>query len=188
MTTDLSDVLATAKRPEAVVSLCLRGDLLAHHARLEADLAEVLLVEHPSADAFAAVVDPLADEIREVEAEIAASRVEFRLRAIGRLAWEALTEEHPPRPGTDESWNPATFLPALLVASLVSPTGVTAETLDDLYDVLNEGDRQRLEDAALLVNQEGTSVPFSERASAARRWRERRSKQPAPGESPAPSS
>lgn len=188
MTTDLADVLAQAKRPESVVSLCLRGDLLARHAQLEADLASVLLADLTDQDALAAKVGPIADEIRDVEEQIAASRVEFRLRAIGRLAWEALVEAHPPREGTEDSWDAPTFLPALLVASLVTPTGVTDETVGALYDVLNEGDRQRLEDAALLVNQEGTSVPFSGRASAARRWREQRSKPPAPGASPARSS
>jgi hypothetical protein len=61
---------------------------------------------------------------------------------------------------------------------------MTVAEVEELFDLLNEGQRDEMFGAAFNVNQEATSVPFSAGVSVVNRWRERRSKQPEPGASP----
>ncbi len=187
--TDVRDLIAKAKRRESVYRLCLAGDLVAEHQALEAELDTLM-----AAGGWTSAADDdenptvvLAAKILDVQQRMADQTVDLRLRALKRADYEALLEAHPPRDGNDEVFNGKTLLTPLLAACLVDPE-MTEREVDDLLDVLNEGQRQRLGAAAIEVNLETTTVPFSERASAVTRWREQSKKSHEPTASDVPSS
>lgn len=187
--TDVRALIASARRRESNFRLCLSGDLVAEHQALEAEL-DALMKQGgwtAAADDDENPTVVIAEKIRDVEARMAEHTVDLRLRALKRVEWEELLEAHPAREGRDEPWNLSALLPALLAACLCDPE-MTVAQVDDLLDVINEGQRQALGAAAFEVNQEATTVPFSERASAVTRWREQSRKSHAPTESDAPSS
>lgn len=186
MTTDIRTILDSARRREAVVRLCLRGDLIPVYEQLDADLTRRTVTEQWDTDQPADEAAALAAEIEAVRAEMEQDSITVRFRALKRLEWEALVEAHKKR-HDDEPFNWSTFPPALIAACVVDPTMTPAE-VDELLDVINESQREDLFNAAYTVNQESTAVPFSVSASAVSRWRERNSKQPEPGASPEASS
>lgn len=88
----------------------------------------------------------------------------FKLRAIGRAAFDALVNAHPPTSaqrakakslglGGEMAWNPDTFPPALVAACLVDPE-MTEDQARLLWedDSWNAAETQALMDAALEVN------------------------------------
>lgn len=162
------EILATARTRETVVRLCLRGDLVAEFEAAEARLADLTMgVGWGDGDAE---TQALAERLTELRAEMLEDTVEFRFRALRRKAWDDLEREHA-RP--EGGLNLDTMAPALIAASLVDPE-MSATDLDELYDVINDGQRGALFTAAWNVNTEATEVPFSDRASAVMRAREQK--------------
>lgn len=188
--TTAKDILKNARRRETTYRLCLRGDLLAEHEALEAELARITGEGGWTASSLAdtsPVVD-LAQQIEALQAEMREQTVTLRFRALRRVDWEALVAAHPPREDKDEAFNVETFAAPLVRACLVDPE-LTASEFDDLWDdALNHEQRDEVFGAAWAANTEATSVPFSERASVVTRWREQNSKLPEPGASPEASS
>lgn len=184
--TTVADLIARAKPRETTVSLCLRGDLVAEFEALDAELTNLTITAGWKTDEPMAEAGALADRLETLRAEMAEDTVVVRFQALKRIEWEALVDAHPGRT-PDEAFNFSTFPLALIAASAVDPA-MTEQEASDLLDVLNEGQRVALFDAAYTVNQEATAVPFSASASAVSRWREQKSKQPEPGESPEASS
>jgi hypothetical protein len=184
--TTAKDVLSKAKRRESTLRLYLDGPAEAEFRTLDAELTRRTTAEDwETDDPFTEAAD-LADRITAAAATMEESAVLFRFRSLGRLEWEALLDAHPGRSET-ERFNFTTFPVALVAASLADPEMTVAE-VEELFDLLNEGQRDEMFGAAFNVNQEATSVPFSAGVSVVNRWRERRSKQPEPGESPEASS
>lgn len=168
---DPGTLIANARRHQTSTRLCLRGDLLAAHQSAEDDLGDLLRQgDNPTTLPDPAAVFALSERIQGLEAEIAESTFKVCFTALPRPAWEALTEAHPPRDGHDEEWNEAAFVPALITACMTDPV-LTEAQLAGLFDVINEGQRDSLFEAAFAANQESTTVPFSLRASAVTRWR-----------------
>lgn len=91
------------------------------------------------------------------------SETEFRFKALGDRAWSDLVAAHPSK-NKNEAWDPETFPKALLSTCCVDPV-MTPEQVVELFDVLNEGQRGELVQAAYDVNAEATSIPFSVSAS-----------------------
>ncbi len=181
--TTARDLIDSARRRERVLALPLRGDLIADHELADAELERLTKAPTKDEAAILAATDLVAD----LEAQIAASTATLRFRALPRGGFQTLVAAHPARTDREETWNWDTFVPALIAASLVDPEMTEAEVVEFL-DVIAEGQRDELFDAAYEVNQAGTRIPFSERASAVIRWREQKSAQPASGESPPASS
>lgn len=180
------DILKAARPQEKTVTLSLRPDLAAEHAAAEAELQALTVTELlPDLDATRATA--LAERIEALQDEMAAEMLTLRFRALPRDVYDGLLLEHPPREGFHELFNLGTFTYALARGCLVEPDFDDTE-FAELFDVMNEGQRDQVLNAAWDANQEVTSVPFSERASVVTRWRERTSKQPEPGASPSPSS
>jgi hypothetical protein len=159
------EILNTARTRETVVRLCLRGDLVAEFEAAEARLADLTMgAGWGNGDDE---TQALAERLTELRAEMLEDTVEFRFKALRRKAWDDLETQHAsPEGGT----NMNTFAPALILASLVDPVMTEAE-LDELYDLINDGQRGALFAAAWNVNTEATEVPFSDRASAVMRAR-----------------
>lgn len=160
------EILNSAKRAEKTVRLCLRGDLVAEFEALEERLADLTVgVGWGNGDNATAEV---AARLTEIRAEMLEDTVTFTFRALKRLAWDELNKKHA---GENNLLDIDKFLPELVAASLVDPV-MTAADLDELYDVINDGQRTALGNAAWSANTEDVAVPFSERASVVMRSRE----------------
>lgn len=185
---DLDALLsAEPKRPEDVVPVCLRGDLLAEWNRLKA-----LYDAGPGADDEAmmherAAKRKLADQMAKVEQEMRAGTIQVRLRALPRrrksgmpkeqVVWHELVDAHPPRKGKDGKPDPAdaqmgvnrtTFLDALVRPSIVEPE-LSDEQWENFNDRLSDGQFERLFWAAWNLNRSDIDVPFSRAVSTMRR-------------------
>lgn len=175
---DLKTMLAAAHLPERTVPVCLRGDLAAEHEELERRLDEAN--RRPAESLAGNGAGELADRLEELEAEMRAATVTFRLRALPKPVWRALLAAHPPR--QDDDGNPIaedtaiginmeTFWDAMIRACLVDPM-VDDETWDMMAGPDGKlTDRQlgQLADAAWAANRGDVSVPFSRAASQMRR-------------------
>ena len=159
---DISDILRQATPREAVVAVCLAGDLVGEVDRLQQELAAVgddwrqqsIGDVHP-AIALVKGIEDLREQMRD-------ATVEFRLRALGHRAFSNLIAEHPAPKDAEaaEGFDPGTFLPALLAACCTDPV-MTAEQATQLLDVLNDGQARELFAAVLAVNREPSPLPFS---------------------------
>ncbi len=187
--TDAKTILKNARRRETTYRLCLRGDLIAEHEALEAELARLTSQGGWTASSLSDVspVVELAAKIEALQAELREQTVTLRFRALRRVDWEALVAAHPGKT-EDEKFDVESFAAPLVAACLVDPELSPAE-FDDLWDdALNHEQRDEVFGAAWAANTEATAVPFSERASVVTRWREQNSRLPEPGASPEASS
>lgn len=169
---DAVELIRSAKLPERTVSLCLRGDLAAKHEELCARLADA---ERKPADSLAGntAVRELAEEITDLEAQMAESFVPFLLRALPRRDWAALVAKHPPR--RDEGGkildadvnglNVEAFMGEVLHRCIVDPV-LDDELFDTLIgESLSDAQYEQLTDAVWSLNRRDVSVPFSRAAS-----------------------
>ena len=164
----IDDIIGSARLPEQTVKLCLRGDLVAEHAALDAEL-KALGEWSPTSLAEADPRAGIAAQVRDLEAQIAASETPFTFRALGRRKYRELVDAHPGEPGT--RFNADTFPRALIAACCTEPA-LTPTDVDRLFDVLNEGAVEVLFMAAYTVNEGLTRVPFSATASELTKRRE----------------
>lgn len=160
---DFSDILKRAKPREKSVFQCLAGDEAAEVERLERELAS--LPEAWRSDSLAAKdpAEAIRKKIEAARARMRKAEVEFKFRALGDKAWSDLVAAHPSK-NKHEAWDPETFPKALLSVCCVDPV-MTADQVGELFEVLNEGQRGELVQAAYDVNAEATSIPFSVSAS-----------------------
>jgi hypothetical protein len=155
---DISHLLDTAAPRVVSVPVCLDGTAAERLAELQAEHAELADWEPGSLGD----TDPRVDLARQVERareELAAATVEFRLQALGHLAFTRLLGAHPPAPGKNDLYDPDTLLPALLAACCISPTLSPAQ-VSQLLDRVNHGTAQALFGAVLAVNEEPSPLPF----------------------------
>lgn len=165
-TVTVADVLARKKPVTVTVPIVLDPALAERHADLknEVENARMLLEaqgDHPSphrADRFeeaVAALDALEAEMSESDGV-----VEFVFRSIGRTAYDALLDAHPPTPDQVKKaqkdaanpkarprWNPDTFPTAIISAAAVSP----AMTEADVKALANSEDWNDAEFSALLL-------------------------------------
>jgi hypothetical protein len=168
----LTDITKQATLPEVVVPICVAGELIAEHSRLDAKLEEAeteQIASRKLGDAEASEVERLRGRIRKLEADIKAQTHDFVFRALKKNAWRDLMEEHGPRKGKErqERWNPQTFPPAAVQASCLSPEGMDDDEAFRAFweDAINDGQRDELFRGALKANEGTLSVPFSVSAS-----------------------
>ena len=154
-----AEVIALAKAREAVVKLCVDGQLAAEADRLTAELAVlkdkpgVSLADGADRARVQAELDEYAELMRQAE-------VEFRFRSLPRKERSDLIAKHPPRPGKEgeEEWNLETFPSALVAACAIEPV-MSLPEVEALFDVLNEDGCARLFNAAWRANQAPTNIP-----------------------------
>ena len=166
---DFDKLLAGARLPETGVPLCMRGDLQLQHEQLEQELAEA--AEADRADdslAGGGRARKVAEQIRDLEAEMRDHTHRFALRAMNRRAFRDLVEQHPPRDGNADDQaigaNSRTFPVPLIAASCIDPV-MTAEQVEQLLEVLTEGQMLQLYGTALHLNRSRVDVPKSWAAS-----------------------
>jgi hypothetical protein len=166
---DFGEILAGARLPETGVPLCLRGDLQVRHEELERELEEARDADR-SDDSLSGGgrARKVAEQIRALEAEMRAHTHVFVLRALNRQAFRDLVEKHPPRDGNADDQalgaNSRTFPVPLIAASCIDPV-MTPEQVDQLLEVLTEGQMLQLYGTALHLNRSRVDVPKSWAAS-----------------------
>jgi hypothetical protein len=161
--TTIDDLLAEITAREKTVKVLLRQDLLAEHARLDAELVETLNVDaQENRDPLGPA---LAERLVELEAEIEAAKRPFRFKAVGKRAWADLLAQHPPtkdqardHPRLDH--NPETLPAAAIAATCVDPV-ITPEQAAQLEQALNLTQFEVLWAACLEVNVGGGDSPKS---------------------------
>lgn len=180
--TDIKALLAGAKLPERTVPVCLRGDLVAEHERLERQLEAA---ERKTSDSLAGNGSgEIVEQMDAVEEQMRESTETFTLRALphrrtprdDRPTWHELVQRHPPRRENDEiveddqgpGVNTATFYDDLIRLCTVSPK-LDDEDWDFLFAVLSEGQFAELSMAAAVLNRSGVDIPFSRAASRVKR-------------------
>jgi hypothetical protein len=163
----LTAKLAAARLPERTVEICLRGDLQADFEELERQLAAA--AERPDDGRIVGNIDVrrIADQMQELRAEMAGAMQVFRLRAFKRGRWTALLAEHPAEASDERGYgyNPETFAPAAVIASVIEPAAISEETWEKLFDSITDSQFNQLYNAAQILNQRPVSVPFSKAAS-----------------------
>ncbi|MGW5582880.1 hypothetical protein [Streptomyces sp. NPDC003857] len=160
----ITDILQQAKPRERTVLVCIRGDLAGEVERLTEEISKVsgdweptdLTAQHPAR--------ALSAQLREVREQARAAEVPFTLRYIGDKAYSDLLAAHPPE-DEDKLFNEDTFPRALVVASCVDPV-MTEDEAARLFEVLNQGEIQKLANAAWDVHTSAEIAPFSLAASA----------------------
>jgi hypothetical protein len=165
--TTIKDLLADARPAERSVPVCLRGDLYADLEELDRQLRTLQSSPRESL-ADGEGQHELARQIEDLREAMREATRDFRLRSLGRKGWQELRAAHPPRSGDEKdelhSVNVETFYPALVRASVVEPP------LDDadwarLEICLSDQQWEDLVAAAVVLNRQSVSVPFSSAAS-----------------------
>ena len=141
---------------EVTARILLRQDLVARHAELDAALTDAVsddarLNRTPQAPLLAA-------EIRDLEAEIEAAKVDFTFQALGRREWADVMSQasavegykHSSAKGSDH--DPETFPVAACAASCVKPDGMTPVVMERLEKSLNFNQFRKLWEACLEAN------------------------------------
>jgi hypothetical protein len=166
---DFGEILAGARLPETGVPLCLRGDLQLRHEELERELEEAREADRAD-DSLAGGgrARKVAEQIRDLEAEMRDHTHVFALRALNRQAFRDLVEQHPPRDGNADDQalgaNSRTFPVPLIAASCIDPV-MTEDQVHQLLEVLTEGQMLQLYGTALHLNRSRIDVPKSFAAS-----------------------
>jgi hypothetical protein len=192
---NFDDLIKSARLPEDSVAICLRGDLQLQHEELERQLQEVQEAEDTAGSgglvgagsATSAEAKRLAEEIEALEAEMRQHTHHFAFRGLPRKQYRDLLVQHPPREGNDDDLalgaNGNTFPLALIAASCIDPV-MTLEQVEQLAEVLTDGQVLTLFGCAAVLNRVSVDVPKSAAASAILARHAPRSRPPAPGASP----
>lgn len=181
----IKEQLQAAKRPEHVVTVCLRGDLVAQIEDLDNQLHRTREEEQAASAPGKRMGGKsqslqIAEQIEKLRTEMAESEVSFRLRALSKDRWRELKHEHEAgedatgvnqRLGVDID----TLTPALLPMVTVDPE-MDADDWRQLEQVVSGGDWQRLGVAAVMLHEMGVDIPKSALASLVRQKRDADSK------------
>lgn len=160
----IADILQQAKPRERTVMVCIRGDLAGEVERLSEEISRVssdwepedLTDEHPAR--------ALAAKLKEARDQARAAEVPFTLRYIGDKAYSDLLAAHPSK-DEGQLFDAHTFPRALIAASCVDPV-MTEEEAAELFEVLNQGEIDKLANTAWDVHTSVDLAPFSLAASA----------------------
>lgn len=158
---DLDDLIATAAPRTMTVQVCGRGDLAALHESLVAQLRAVAVDPDESSLAGNPKAKDLAQQIVDVEEQMAGVTKDLTVKAVSRNAWADLLAEHPPSKEqlkAGETMNPRTFPVAALVVCSHDPK-VSTEQAEALANNLPSGEWQKLWYAIVALNTQQTTVP-----------------------------
>lgn len=95
---DVSSIIAKAKRPERTIELCLRADLVAELEDAQRRLQDERGRERKSLS-DGGDVDAIKAEVDRIKAEADAHTVVFRFRALNHYEVQQLIRDLPPREG-----------------------------------------------------------------------------------------
>jgi hypothetical protein len=146
--------------------VCMKGNLVAEHAELDAQLNAAHKRARDSM--HDKEVSRLRRAIADIEKRIAESERTFWFHGVGYRAWQDLKRKYPPTKEQREQQgldlNLETFVVPAIAASAVQPE-MSLEQANSLAEILPEGEIQKLFRAVLQANGE-TLVPKSILAAA----------------------
>jgi hypothetical protein len=191
--TSFEALVTGATLPRKSVPLCVAGALQAEWEDLERELQDLdeAIAKGDRASLggspLRAERDALLGRLAKLRDEMQAHEHVITFQALPRRAWSDLVAMHPPRAGVEDdqvsSANMDTFPGALIAACAVDPV-MSPEQVDRLNDVLTDAQYASLYQACMVLNRAEISVPKYGIGYEALRGTERKSKPPAPGESP----
>jgi hypothetical protein len=161
---NIDEILGQIKLPERIYPLCLRADLRGRWEELNRKL------RHAEAEATSSLAGEdssgVAEQIRDLEEEMAAATVNLQLRALRSKAWSDLLAKHPPRKDheRDRAFNLDTFGSAMLAACSVDPI-MSEDQAGHLIDSITQGQWDELTTVLWNLNNAGVDVPKSRLAS-----------------------
>lgn len=169
---DPGALIRAGKLPEKDFPVCVDPDLVAEYEQLVEmrDAAKDVGAGSLAGGNTAGFDEQIADVQKRMEA----STVVLRLRALSRLRWKALKDEHPPRKGDDGKTIPEdvfvgvnrqSFFNALARATIVGPPLDEADREHLLDELLTDGQWEDLTTVAWNMNEAKISVPLSSAAS-----------------------
>jgi hypothetical protein len=161
---DIESIIGDLEQPERTVRICLKGKLVGEHEDLERQLSEAQVNAVATMGGTAKTAE-LAQQIRDLEQQMDAASVVFRVRGISYFEREEWLKANPPREGVEERFNPLTGAPSLIAACLVEPAA-TVEQARRLMEKAGTGQADKLFSACLQAIGEDGAVPFSVAASA----------------------
>lgn len=182
------DIKARREPATATVKVCLSQQIVDELQRLEEELAEARWEDRRNAGRLSheSKALPIAQRIKELEAQAAEHEVEFVFREVPRAEWLALQRRHPPsaedRKQGFTRWHPEKFVPAAIAASSHNPK-LSVEDAKELCDTWPEGVVVRMFNAVVELNMGDRLVPRSPTASEVIREAVGSSEQLEPGES-----
>lgn len=159
---DFAEVMSAASPREETVEVCVDGALNSTFETLDRRLRELSGFKPESLDSEDPRIE-IAKQMEAVREQMQAHSFVFTMRALPALRWSDLLASHPSREGVAENWNQVT-LPSALIAACCTDPVMTEQQVDELFGVLNEGQRNLLFSAAWAANM-GGDVPFSRTAS-----------------------
>ena len=170
----IKDQLKNATLPEDIVPIVLDRKPVAEFKRLEIELqrAQEASVRDKR---MAGRAREIAEQIEALREQMFASTVNFCLRGFSKNDWNALKEKHPVKDDANQTDvdqllgadAKALFNEAVRL-SIVSPQ-LDDEDWVNLVAVLSDGEWDRFVNSVYAMNEDGISVPFSRKASAALR-------------------
>jgi hypothetical protein len=162
---DFDAVKKKATLPTRTVSLCLAGELVEEHARLEQELAEL---PPPTSLGDGGAKREVAQKILDVETEMRESTVEFHLKALGAKVWTLFWGSMPSRTEkeSDDAWSERIFpFYADMVSRCCAEPRMTLAQVTELADLLHSGAWNSLVNNCLGLNMGGVDLPNSAAAS-----------------------
>lgn len=156
----IDELIATARPRTATVEVCGRGDLVASHRDLVAQLKTVVSDDTSIEGSDEEARREIAEQIVAVETEMESSRVTIEVQSIGGR-WADLLRDNPPTGdqrllGYDN--NPDTFQPAAIAACAVNPT-ISIDQAAKMREVLDEGEWGALYSIVQTLNRSRTPNP-----------------------------
>jgi hypothetical protein len=170
MSRSIKDKIKAAKLPEKVVKLCLRGDLLAEHAKLTAEMVSARSVGEDSLAGPAGVDETIVERLEALRAEMEDDIIEVRLRAMSGRRWDELMKMHPARAGNEYDarlgYDARGFYEAAIRECTFDPKLDPGDWLALLGDedndgLLTDGQWDQLVEAVFELNKQAISIPFS---------------------------
>jgi hypothetical protein len=180
-----AEIKARASRPETSVSLCLAGSVLARYRDLEQRLERASTVAPSLGERSEASL--LAEQLRDLEAEMSDASHTFVLRAMHPREWADFRLTVPERGEDEDAFKTAYFawLAELVSRCCIDPVMTSAE-VTELVDDLSGSQWDKLANETWALNADEVTIPFSAAASALIGSDETRSRQPSPSDEAPP--
>lgn len=154
---DIEDIIGEAAPPQASVTICVRGDLVATWERLHAEFKV-------ASDVAPSLAEPsprskIGAQLRELDEQMQAAQRTFVFQALPAPEYSALMAKYPPKGARTGGYDPETFRGPLVAASSLDPA-MSEEQVGRLFAKLSRGQIEALGDAAYEANQGGLDIPF----------------------------
>ena len=177
---DPGALIRAGKLPEKDFPVCVDPDLVSEYEQLVEmrDAAKDAAKEAGAGSLAGGNTATFDEQIADVKVRMEESTIVLRLRALGRLRWKALKDEHPPRKGDDGKTLPEDvfvgvnrqdFFNALVRATIAGPPLDEADREHLLDELLTDGQWEDLCTIAWNMNEAKISVPLSSAASPSRK-------------------